>query len=523
MTQIVQPYNRTPSVLLGTDTDAQVRAALSVYDTETIDDLLAAIELTPGPTGATGATGATGPNTVTTATTTNLTGILTGNGTVVGSTASLSLAQGGTGGTSAATARTALDVDSKAEVTTKANTAATNTFHDTRYRTQTELATGVLSLANKTLPNSIFPNDLSFDQSLYTKNQLCNCVLNPSGGLTATLDGSPFALTTTEKLSLVNSRNDYENIALPGQPTSMTFTFDHGSILSTGYSAWQPFFSMRYPFNTATRTRPIAIQVQVSLDGTTWAEPTGNAWINTNLAALGNENCWVATSAAPQISGSVLFSFRYIKFTLTNWHYDPGYASRNVLWIYQFGIRNIESPPHPQYVRKAGDDLLGDFRFRGAILDQNGSKGTNTQLLSSDGTKTLWVDAPTGESDPITPPYHMEVALSYGDDDVTAGAKKELIYVHTSGDITDFRIICDPANEPIAGDIEVDLNTVDSGTGAATSVLSSVATIVTETSSGIGTVDGTQSVTAGDLLSIDVDSGSDGKRLRAIIKITPTT
>jgi hypothetical protein len=38
-----------------------------------------------GSTGATGATGPTGPNSVTTATTTNITGVLTGNGSVVGS------------------------------------------------------------------------------------------------------------------------------------------------------------------------------------------------------------------------------------------------------------------------------------------------------------------------------------------------------------------------------------------------------------------------------------------------------
>lgn len=60
----------------------------------------------PGPPGA---DGAAGPNTVTAATTTNLTGILTGNGAIVGAVANpLPIANGGTGAATQATALAAI-------------------------------------------------------------------------------------------------------------------------------------------------------------------------------------------------------------------------------------------------------------------------------------------------------------------------------------------------------------------------------------------------------------------------------
>ena len=91
-----------------------------------------------------------------------------------------------------------------------------------------------------------------------------------------------------------------------------------------------------------------------------------------------------------------------------------------------------------------------------------------------------------------------------------------------AGNITAFVVDCDPANEPSAAAVQVDLNKIARDTGTATSVLSAVAEIATSGNTGTGTVNGTQSVSAGDLLTLDVDQGSDGKELVATITITPT-
>jgi hypothetical protein len=119
--------------------------------------------------------------------------------------------------------------------------------------------------------------------------------------------------------------------------------------------------------------------------------------------------------------------------------------------------------------------------------------------------------------------YHIQVALSANGQAIASGTKKGLCRVPIAGTITAFNVVCDPANEPSATSVECDLNTVDLSTGAATSVLSSVATIATGANASTGgAISGTPAVAVGDLLSIDVDQGSDGKELLATITITPS-
>lgn len=119
-------------------------------------------------------------------------------------------------------------------------------------------------------------------------------------------------------------------------------------------------------------------------------------------------------------------------------------------------------------------------------------------------------------------PYYIQVALSANGAAIAAGTKKGVARVPKAGNITAFVIDCDPANEPSAAAVQVDLNKIARDTGTATSVLSAVAEIATSANTGTGTVNGTQSVSAGDLLTLDIDQGSDGKELIATITITPT-
>ena len=149
-----------------------------------------------------------------------------------------------------------------------------------------------------------------------------------------------------------------------------------------------------------------------------------------------------------------------------------------------------------------------------------------TGVLRGDGsnvaTTTIGAGLSFGSGTLKAGPYYIQVALSANGQAITSGTKKGMCRVPLAGTITAFNVVCDPANEPSATSVECDLNTLDLGTGAATSVLSSVASIATSANvSTGGAISGTPSVSAGDLLSIDIDQGSDGKELLATITITP--
>lgn len=159
------------------------------------------------------------------------------------------------------------------------------------------------------------------------------------------------------------------------------------------------------------------------------------------------------------------------------------------------------------YFTGSGTASLADLTAAGrALLDDADAAAQRTTLGAASATA----------------PYYISVALSGNGAAVASGSKKGVARVTRAGNITGFVIDCDPANEPSAAAIECDLNKLDRSTGSATSVLSAVASIATSGNTGTGTVNGTQSVSAGDLLSIDIDQGSDGKELLATIEITPT-
>jgi hypothetical protein len=124
---------------------------------------------------------------------------------------------------------------------------------------------------------------------------------------------------------------------------------------------------------------------------------------------------------------------------------------------------------------------------------------------------------------PIPEKIYLQVALSGNGSAIASGTKKGVVPVPVAGTITAFRVDCDPANEPSAAAVEVDLNIINRSTGTATSILSSLASIATgaNISTG-GAISGTQIVAATDMLTCDIDQGSDGKELIATIELTPS-
>lgn len=153
------------------------------------------------------------------------------------------------------------------------------------------------------------------------------------------------------------------------------------------------------------------------------------------------------------------------------------------------------------------------------------AKPTTSKLIldgSTAGRALLTADDVAAQKAILAIPYYIEVALSANATAISSGTFKGFARVHTDGTITGFVIDCDPNNEPSAAAVQVDLNTVNRSTGTATSVLSAVASIATSANTGTGTISGSPSVSAGDLLSFDIDQGSDGKDLIATVEITPS-
>lgn len=117
-------------------------------------------------------------------------------------------------------------------------------------------------------------------------------------------------------------------------------------------------------------------------------------------------------------------------------------------------------------------------------------------------------------SDVIFPkpqPYEVQVALSGIDQSIAAGLKKGTARVAFAGTVIGFHVACDPGNKPSSVAVEVDVGKVDPSTAVVTSLLSSVATIATGQRAGSGTINGTQTVAAGDWLQFDVDQYSGGR------------
>lgn len=154
----------------------------------------------------------------------------------------------------------------------------------------------------------------------------------------------------------------------------------------------------------------------------------------------------------------------------------------------------------------------------------------HTQYALADGSRGAFAteaqgalaDSAVQPADIVVAKIYIEVALSANASPIESGVGKGFARVHTAGTITGFVVDCDPANEPSSIAVQVDLNKVNRTTGAPTSVLSSVASIAIGANTGTGTVNGTQAVAAGDLLSFDIDQGSDGQELIGTVEITPS-
>lgn len=156
-----------------------------------------------------------------------------------------------------------------------------------------------------------------------------------------------------------------------------------------------------------------------------------------------------------------------------------------------------------------------------SLVGADGADGADGATGATGATGAAGADGADG-ADGSPGPVFIQVALSGNGQAIASGTKKGVAQIPFACNAASFKIVCDPANEPSASSVSVDCNKINLSTGAATTILSSVAAIATSANAGTGTINGTQSFAAGDLVSFDVDQGSDGKELIAILQLTPT-
>lgn len=165
------------------------------------------------------------------------------------------------------------------------------------------------------------------------------------------------------------------------------------------------------------------------------------------------------------------------------------------------------------------DGRLGGWNADGDLVD-SGYNVIDEDDMSSDSATGV----PTQQSVKAfveAQPYYIQAALTQAGENISTGTKVALVRIPVASTLNTLTAFCDPANEPSAAAVQVDCNEINKSTGAATSILSAVASISTSANEATGTIS-TSSFSAGDILSFDIDQGSDGKELNVELELTPT-
>lgn len=287
-------------------------------------------------------------------------------------------------------ARQILDVDSKAEVTAKANNAAETTAHNQWYYTKGQIDNSPMPMRYKTLTSMEVPADFSFLQDGYTKSSISNCTLK-GGSISLKVDGVDTPMTIADQTILVNGSNDYDNTPyLTGKPTEVEFIVDNGKFIEIhGSRTFQVGFANRNRWGySAVITHPKSVRIQVSADGIEWVEPADGSWNVTDAYTQRPDlNYWLPPPKALNSSSGALTTIRYFKYTFTDWRYDETYSYRNYPWFSQLIARHASEEILPQYAKSGGDEFLGDMQFSRGVRDRNGSAGPLGYVIASTGSQ----------------------------------------------------------------------------------------------------------------------------------------
>lgn len=159
---------------------------------------------------------------------------------------------------------------------------------------------------------------------------------------------------------------------------------------------WMPFIQYRSGLNSLA-SHFKTVTAEISTDNSTWYKPAGGEWETTDIATDAQvPGMWFGGNA---VSGIPAFTYRYVRFTLTDRFENTGYAFKDQIWISQLGLRHIASPWSRLFVKTSGDTIYGNLDIqsqdsKGALtrttvtpqdVTCNGSASNTTSALIPDG------------------------------------------------------------------------------------------------------------------------------------------
>lgn len=215
--------------------------------------------------------------------------------------------------------------------------------------------------------------------TLLDRNQLS--LAAAAGAVTVTITGAGSAPTDYDLL--LNGSADYYQIAsTDATTTKIEIAVDLGvAVNHYGSRKWQPFVLMRLANDngdgsafSATFFRKIT--VEVSTDNSTWVRPAGGEWETTNAgqsqADTRIDGLWMGQHA------SQATTWRYVRFTLEDRQENSGYASKDMVWISQIGMRHA----YANFTKRFLDVVKGGSVYGSLSLPDLGNYASDAAAAS---------------------------------------------------------------------------------------------------------------------------------------------
>lgn len=143
------------------------------------------------------------------------------------------------------------------------------------------------------------------------------------------------------------------------------------------------------------------VQVDVSMDGTDWETMTTANDIDAIPDRYGN-TFWVSNAVlAPARFG---YTFRFIRFRLTDRVQDPSAGTSQYVWISTVGIKHVSHTFFSGLLTEAGGSVWGDFNIR----ERGTNETTTPKIQLTNGGDVIASRAVLGNSFQLSTDYYLE-------------------------------------------------------------------------------------------------------------------
>lgn len=205
---------------------------------------------------------------------------------------------------------------------------------------------------------------------MYDQNELANASLK--GNVTVTITGAGTYTNTRSNINGMFGGSPGNFFTMSGVDITTSSVVILVDLLAnqSNYSAavWQPFLQYRLPtWSSPTGSSPTyfkGVAVDISINGTDFFTAPTNGWSTTDFNSVAQiPSLWFAASASPTVP-TIITTYRYVRFTLTNIQIDPSYSSNGQVWIAQAGLRHYSAFWTKNLANTAGDTFWGNSAVR---------------------------------------------------------------------------------------------------------------------------------------------------------------